>query len=98
MNLYSLIFWSFSSNARCNKEKQAILFKVILNINLQGGKTNAHLSRYCTVQKVTYKNKIAIHAKSFMLNFNIGAKCCKIFSSACSCCKQKYKKAEVEIF
>ena len=27
-----------------------------------------------------------------MLNFNIGAKCCKIFSTACSCCKQKYKK------
>ena len=69
----SSIFWSFSSNAQCNKEKWAILFKVISNINLQGGETNAHLSRYCTVQKVTYKNKIAIHAKSFMLNFYTGA-------------------------
>ena len=72
MNLYSSIFRSFLSNAQCNKKK-AILFKVISNINLQGGKANAHLSRYCTVQKVTHKNKTAIHAKSFMLNFNTGA-------------------------
>ena len=34
---------------------------------------NAHLPRYCTVQKVTYRNEIVIHAKSFMLNFNTGA-------------------------
>ena len=34
---------------------------------------NAHLSRYCTVQKVTYRIEVAIHAKSFMLNFNTGA-------------------------
>ena len=34
---------------------------------------NAHLSRYCTVHKITYKNEIVIHAKSFMLNFNTGA-------------------------
>ena len=34
---------------------------------------NADLSRYCTVWKVTYKNDIVIHAKSFMFNFNTGA-------------------------
>ena len=34
---------------------------------------NADLSKYCTVWKVTNKNKIAIHAKSFMFNFNTGA-------------------------
>ena len=53
---------------------------------------NAHLSRYCTVQKIRYKNEIVIHAKSFMLKFKTGAQCCKIISTACSCCKQKYKK------
>ena len=47
--------------------------RVISNINLQEEKTNAYLSRYCTVQKVTYTNELAIHAKSFMLNFNTGA-------------------------
>ena len=65
MNLYNSIFWSFSLHAQCNKEKSAILFRVISNINLQGGKMNAHLSRYCTVQKITYKNEIrqVIYAK-----------------------------------
>ena len=33
----------------------------------------AHLSRYCTVQKIRYKNEIVIQAMSFMLNFNTGA-------------------------
>ena len=58
--------------AQCNKEKQAILFEVISNRNVQAGKMNVQLSRYCTVQNATYKNEI-IHAKSFMQNFNIGA-------------------------
>ena len=48
---------------------------------------------------MNYKNEIVIQAKSFMLNFNTGAKCCKIISTACSCCKQKYKKnAKAGIF
>ena len=73
MNLYSSIFWLFSLSAQCNKEKWGILFGVISNINLQGGKMNAHLSRYYTAEKIRYKNEIVIHAKSFMANFNTGA-------------------------
>ena len=71
MNLYILIFWSYLLHAQCNKEK-AILFGVISNINLQGEKMNAELSKHCTLQNVTYKNEIVIHAKSFMQNFNTG--------------------------
>ena len=73
MNLSFSLFWSFLLHAQRNKEKWVILFGVISNINVQGEKMNAELSRHCTVQNVIYKNKIAIHAKSFMQNFNSGA-------------------------
>ena len=41
--LNSSIFWSFSLHAQCHKEKYAILFRVISNINLQGAQMHTYL-------------------------------------------------------